>query len=400
MKSNNNQNEYLTQGDLVLFGTGEGSNLLYALCKKNAIAITCFCDNNQEIQNTTKNDLPILSLESIKKTYENPIFLLSVFEDTHKKQIKEQLKSAGYHTFYTFREFIDTLPLQTVADPFVQIRINEFKMAEYRSADSPLVYAEFIDLWITEKCSLRCRDCGYFMQYHKNPKHYDTKDIFAEIDRLDELFDFVGSLHIVGGEPFVHPDIYEIIAYAQTKKTFQSVGLVTNGTIAPKKDELLKLDYKNILFWVSNYGDLSIKRNDFITLSKELSIPIDLMPRDLWYKQDVIQFRNKTETELAFAYETCTTFCVATFGQKIFRCGFIGNMYRLNSLPHDQLDYLDISNNGKSIDLIKKEIKQYLYGKPFYTSCNWCVGRITSELAEIPSAIQTKETLSYKKYDT
>ncbi len=71
----------------------------------------------------------------------------------------------------------------------------------------------FASLFITRKCNLACRYCR---SYKKDDKDLDKTTWFQIIDRL---FDWgVRVFSMTGGEPLIHPDIYEIIDYISTKK--------------------------------------------------------------------------------------------------------------------------------------------------------------------------------------
>lgn len=81
-----------------------------------------------------------------------------------------------------------------------------------------------INIHITDKCNLRCTYC-YSNFYKRRIDDIPQNDIFRIVDEFKKL----GSIEVslIGGEPFLHPGISEIIEYIKSKGLFCSA--VTNG---------------------------------------------------------------------------------------------------------------------------------------------------------------------------
>ena len=49
-----------------------------------------------------------------------------------------------------------------------------------------------VDLIVTERCSMRCRDCSNLMQYYERPENADLNEMLATIDfmcdKMDEIY--------------------------------------------------------------------------------------------------------------------------------------------------------------------------------------------------------------------
>ena len=81
-------------------------------------------------------------------------------------------------------------------------------------------------LAITTRCNLFCKGC-YSTSKEDEPKDIQIDKARAVIDRLAELGVF--SLSFGGGEPTLHPGIFEIAAYAREKQILPN--MTTNGLI-------------------------------------------------------------------------------------------------------------------------------------------------------------------------
>ena len=113
-------------------------------------------------------------------------------------------------------------------------------------------WPETISLFLTYKCNLRCLMCG---QWGKNGAFNEFgKDILRQQMSLDEIKTVIDNVRgfkpnitLFGGEPFLHPDWFEII------KAVKSAGLrcnvVTNGTfIQNHAEEIIESGLDEIIF--------------------------------------------------------------------------------------------------------------------------------------------------------
>lgn len=105
-------------------------------------------------------------------------------------------------------------------------------------------YPFYVNLVINSQCNLRCAYC--FGKYsYRAPSYWKLEDLKKLIDNLYER----GTRYVLvqGGEPVLHPNIREILAYLDKKKIVSAI--VTNGTlphVLKQISELALLD--NICF--------------------------------------------------------------------------------------------------------------------------------------------------------
>ncbi len=98
---------------------------------------------------------------------------------------------------------------------------------------------------ITHKCNLRCIHC-YQEDYKNDLSFNQIKKIFFDYLEYVKHNNFKSHINITGGEPFLHPDFFNIISLFE--KNNISFGILTNGTILDE-DLVLRLSlYKNLSF--------------------------------------------------------------------------------------------------------------------------------------------------------
>ncbi|MBQ7497619.1 MAG: radical SAM protein, partial [Selenomonas sp.] len=99
-----------------------------------------------------------------------------------------------------------------------------------------------IDISLTERCTLKCRDCNMWMTHFREPKEQPVEDVLNDIDLYFSTVDFVREMELLGGEPLLYADIAKVFRYVREVYT-ERVGklvLFTNGTLLPSQ-ELLEL---------------------------------------------------------------------------------------------------------------------------------------------------------------
>lgn len=85
----------------------------------------------------------------------------------------------------------------------------------------------FLEIELTARCQLHCRHC-----YRNSPAAGDlpAEKVKEIIDQAPEFFD---CLIFSGGEPFLHPDLADLVTYADTRN--YSVHLTTSGYHLPQE---------------------------------------------------------------------------------------------------------------------------------------------------------------------
>ena len=84
-------------------------------------------------------------------------------------------------------------------------------------------------LVVIRRCNL---SCGYCNEFDETSPPVPAEVLRARIDRLKELGTF--SLELTGGEPMLHPDIFDLIAHAR-KRDFYKVMMISNAYLLNEK---------------------------------------------------------------------------------------------------------------------------------------------------------------------
>jgi len=119
---------------------------------------------------------------------------------------------------------------------------------EYLHENIPLKTPFLIQIFPVYACNFKCAYCIYSI---KREKHgYISKSTYMDLNlykkAIDDLERFPKKLKMLRfagiGEPLLHPEIAEMIAYAKKKKIAESVDIVTNGVLLTEELSLRLVD--------------------------------------------------------------------------------------------------------------------------------------------------------------
>jgi MoaA/NifB/PqqE/SkfB family radical SAM enzyme len=96
-------------------------------------------------------------------------------------------------------------------------------------ATSPIL----INFYLTELCNLNCKMC--FLKQIKSEKKFIPLDIIKKV--VKELIYLRPRYNLTGGEPFLYPDIKELITHIKSKGLY--LNIVSNGTLLENFAEII-----------------------------------------------------------------------------------------------------------------------------------------------------------------
>ncbi len=95
-----------------------------------------------------------------------------------------------------------------------------------RTAFGRRITPPFVTLYVTTKCDEKCIHCFYWDQLNPKPNRDFTLD---ELERTFASMGEIYNLFLGGGEPFLRPDLAEIILAASERNQVANVYTPTNG---------------------------------------------------------------------------------------------------------------------------------------------------------------------------
>ncbi len=387
---------------LVIFGAGIVGEVMYNACKDAGIEVQCFCDNNANKANTLKCGIEVAHTPSLKKKLGNAVFLIS---SADIKEVTSQLDRLGFRKWHDCGFLLKGFDLSkheySAPLDFAEYAVSTCILCHDSYLNPEKLFMRSVDIIITERCSLKCKDCSNLMQYYMKPSDCSTDDIMKTIDQFLVLVDEVNEFRIIGGEPFMNKEWPEIIEKLNGEKKVRKVVIYTNGTISPSVDNLDCLSNKKVLVLITDYGKLSRNIAKMSGLFDRNGIAYYVQKAHGWTNCSSITPHQRAVEEQCRVFEECCARNTYTLSDgKLFRCPFAANAARLHALPDFKGDYVSLGLRRGTENALKSKklkIRVFIYDKSYLDSCEYCNGRVFGA-PEIAPAIQTKQPIGYKVY--
>lgn len=113
-------------------------------------------------------------------------------------------------------------------------------MVKYRNRKVKL---GFLEVWVGQVCTLKCRDCCHMIPYIK-PRLYSIDELIDDCRHVFELCE-VDFFSILGGEPFTNPNLYQLLDFVAEADNIRDGKLITNATIMPDERMIKSLKKLN-----------------------------------------------------------------------------------------------------------------------------------------------------------
>ncbi|MDR2391226.1 MAG: radical SAM protein, partial [Planctomycetota bacterium] len=102
-----------------------------------------------------------------------------------------------------------------------------------------------LDIHVADHCNLRCKACGHFSCLADGEVFHDAETVEKSLERLADLVPNICNLHILGGEPLLHPELPEIVAVARRQYPLANMTMATNGILLTRMSLRLRSSLKN-----------------------------------------------------------------------------------------------------------------------------------------------------------
>jgi len=382
---------------VIIFGTGNLGTLAMKSLEQKKIKIICFADNNRRNQNKKFKNYNVIAPEQLQnEIYNYPILICSL----NFRYFKRQLDSLGVKDYHDTDFLFEKLDLDNSETEWSQERcknqIDLYNYAVSSARDKSKLRLNSLDLVLTEKCSLKCKDCSNLMQYYAKPVDEDFDLLMKSLGKFMDSVDFIQEIRFIGGEPFMYKRIDEVINKVLEYSNFNKLVVFTNGTIVPKQEKVKTFQNQKIIFKISNYGEISknvTKLENFLSLNK-----IRYISERVTRWQDCARIE-KFERPISLTKEIFGNCCVnealTMLHGKLYLCPYSAHAENLDAIPKTSSDSIDL-NILDNNDVIKGNIRSLVFNKEYLGACNWCNGR-DYNVSNVEAALQTEKPLEYKK---
>jgi organic radical activating enzyme len=377
------------KGSITVYGFGGSGRRETALLVSKGFRVTAILDRNPAFKGASFMGAPVITPDELTD-FDTPVV---VAVETPLWSIMKKLREKGFrnvipYVFIIFDQEIDE------TDSAHHYLIQSFYYEVFRSNKNSNSLLS-IDIPVTMRCSLCCRDCSNLMQYFKKPQHTNFEQMKQSVKKLFDVIDFTFDVRVLGGEPFMNPYLYKFIdLFRDYSPKFAYMWVITNGTIIPNERNLEALKNKKVFVRISDYQN---PRQQIEKLAETLfknGIFHEIVPIQAWQDCSRIQNYHRTREENEAVLRNCVVRDTPTIVDgKIFRCPLSGSAWLLSILPRDVYEYVDLLNANESVDSLRTQIQNLMRLK-YLKACNFC-GNRSINTNRIPPAIQSDKPLEY-----
>ncbi len=227
-------------------------------------------------------------------------------------------------------------------------------------------YLPRLEMYITNNCNFRCKNCSAFSPLVKDEIIYDINIFKRDVKRCKEIFPYIEKYRIIGGEPLLLGDgLIQYIKLVRDIYPKTKIEIATNGSLVKKISEnLIKIiNDMDILLYISVYPVLYSVIDSIVEYMKEKKIKFCL-------SRPVGFFGVLTKEKGKFPFNSVLG-CACT----VIENGYIGKCPILFHIKYyNQYFNTDIPENSGKINLFDNVSGKEIWKKlmiPFEL-CNYC----------------------------
>ncbi len=368
--------EIENRGAVVIFGASDIGRLIEAEIRpfcENMDKHLCFADNSYKKWDAQKG---IMRPEDVALKFPDAIWLLA--SDKHNQSMFTQLIELGVGENNIIRDIPENV-------------LSRKQRQENARRLSPQKLLTRLEVDITHHCNLNCAGCSAFSPLIADPLIADFDAFKRDMKRLSCLLDGrLSVLHLMGGEPLLHPQIGDFAQCARTYFPDTAIRIVSNGILlAEMPDAFWAICRESrIIISVTRYP---IKLNYAIVSAIAESHGVDFE----FFSTAV----DKTTMNIAFdpsgkqnpceSFTNCNmaNFCVRLRNGKLSTCSLVLNIEFFNNAfgtsmhpcPDDYIDIHTVQTGRDILDFLSKPI-------PF---CRFCA--VQSRTYDNPWRISSRD---------
>lgn len=371
---------------IVIYGTTVGGKVVYQCLQNAGIEVDFFCDRSQKYRQfcgCSVKDPSVLEKEG-------GYIILNVLTRSFESAC-QFLEQISYQEVYTCRKLIKD---KTVEDfiydenekELVANFLEKYPIYADDNRDENIILPS-LEVFITERCTLRCRDCSHLIPRYQQPRDYDISEIIVNLENVLKITKGVLDLIILGGEPFLHGELYKLLEWGYEREDIGTLTILSNGSVMPNEHLFTIMQKTKARIRISNYGKYSICLHEIQKICDKKGIAC-FVNDELWVDMGRPCKHNYMLNELKEIFTDCPfSYSLLLLQGKIYRCAHVAHLNNLGIIStdgHDSIDVLKVADDN--VQEKKGELQRYM-GIGYLEGCNMCNG-IKNSIQGVEPAIQ------------
>ena len=374
-----------------VFGASAFGRVVLDAAKTVGLTVAGFCDNNPRLVEQGMDGVPVVLPEAAAAVPDS-LFLVAIAD--RLISVLPQLKRLGMDGRCLTLGLVEIAAQKGLPglDETKRRTLEKCLFTQRSFVGKGGVWISKLILTVTERCTLRCRDCITRIPYFERaeqPSGYELKQI---IDAAVLCVDGIYELYLQGGDSLLHPELVDVVTHALTYDTVYRVGVLTNAIVPVRAETWGKLRGRNIAFYVSDYGRPQQDVGRFVDEMEALGFEYHINPRArVWSRVSVTTSPNTDAERNHYVFLNCIpASCPVILGTRLTRCGLVASAVKQGSMPYIDADFVDLSAvmAGERLAETREAIRELVFEKEVMPSCAYCTGRVSFLSPEVEPAVQ------------
>ncbi len=353
---------------IVIYGATVGAKVIFYALKNLNIQPSFFVDKNPKLFSQIDN-VPVCDISCISRNDIVINALTRSFSSACDSLYKLDLESV-----YECVSIIEAFDLRMCHLSPDEVEIakdfkNKYPIYATKQKNDTVVLPS-LELFITQRCTLKCRDCSHLIPLYEKPKDIDVEEIIRDMEQIFSAVERIEDLIILGGEPFLYKDLRILLDYLYQKNQIGIITFITNGTIIPNDEVLEAIMRVHARVRISNYGIYARNKDKLIDKCREFSISCYVNDED-WLDMGTIVKHNYSIDYMQDMFKNCPfVYALLLYNGELFRCAHIAHLNKLgfiNTRDYDAVNIRDKENDLRDAIINLMNIS-YLEG------CRYCNG--------------------------
>lgn len=282
-------------------------------------------------------------------------------------QMIEKTRSYGINEIYMLHDIAgkNHLPLFDEKGKRLDYRLRKLRFSELKPT------LPYFEMPIVDDCNLNCKGCLFSCNPATKQGYVTIEEIEHDFRRMRDLFHDIPWIRILGGEPFLHPNLGEVLEVGRNIFPDTEIDVCTNGLLVLRAESSL-WDYfrKNrITMHISGYPP-TYKMMDAIEIClKREGIEYYVLPRNDFYKFYTVDKSNDAEA----SHAACpSSGCRELYRGRFLKCSAVIAFERFNQqfktryVTKKNEDYFDIHDENLDGWKIVQKLNQAV------SCCGYC----------------------------
>lgn len=206
---------------------------------------------------------------------------------------------------------------------------------------------------VSQTCSLKCEHCCEQVPFLRNNKFNTVERIVKDIKKIAESSKFLTFVELIGGEPFLHPQIELLISELLKIENIGYIKSFTNGTIIPSNKLCEIMQNPRFMLHMSNY-ELTAKGKLLQNISKtkekldSFNIKYIFAKNFEWLDFSSFKEHEASDAYLKNAFKKCfLKNCNRLYEGKLYRCPHHYAGIQRGQLEEFSSECIDIHSKNK-----------------------------------------------------